>query len=170
MWINLPQCCQVAWGRWRWQFIISTSSYLSTAIATKVKMEAETETPWTIPLILQTMLPNGHPGRKWVIEIFTISLHHCGHTHKRKFLSQNKYFLFALAGHCRGQKVIGYVNKCTTSCLGEFLMFWEAAEQAFVVLHNIEVRPADKKRVLTATGLLSACCSKYPLSLPERIT
>lgn len=38
--------------------------YLSTAMATKVKTEAETDMPWTIPLILQTMLPNGQPGEK----------------------------------------------------------------------------------------------------------
>ncbi len=33
-------------------------------MATKVKTEAETDMPWTIPLILQTMLPNGQPGEK----------------------------------------------------------------------------------------------------------
>lgn len=35
--------------------------YLSTAIATRVKTDADTEMPWTIPLILQTRLPKGHP-------------------------------------------------------------------------------------------------------------
>lgn len=33
-------------------------------MATKVKTDAETDMPWTIPLILQTMLPNGQPVEK----------------------------------------------------------------------------------------------------------
>lgn len=37
-------------------------SYLSTAMATRVKTDADTEIPWTMPLILQTMLPKGQPG------------------------------------------------------------------------------------------------------------
>lgn len=36
--------------------------YLSTAIATRVKTDADTEIPCTMPLILQTRLPNGHPN------------------------------------------------------------------------------------------------------------
>lgn len=30
-------------------------------MATRVKTDADTEMPWTMPLILQTKLPNGHP-------------------------------------------------------------------------------------------------------------
>lgn len=41
-------------------------TYLSTAMATKVKTEAETDIPCTSPLILHMLLPNGHPG--WEIE------------------------------------------------------------------------------------------------------
>jgi hypothetical protein len=39
-------------------------TYLSTAIATKVKTEAATDIPWTNPLILHIMLPNGQPERE----------------------------------------------------------------------------------------------------------
>lgn len=39
-------------------------TYLSTAIATKVKTEAATDIPWTNPLILHIVLPNGHPEKK----------------------------------------------------------------------------------------------------------
>lgn len=39
-------------------------TYLSTAMATKVKTEAETDIPCTSPLILHMLLPNGHPGRE----------------------------------------------------------------------------------------------------------
>ncbi len=55
-------------------------------MATKVKTEAETDMPWTIPLILQTMLPNGQPGEKieityWemiLAKLYTlIGLHYC---------------------------------------------------------------------------------------------
>lgn len=35
--------------------------YLSTAMATRVKTDADTEIPCTMPLILQTRLPKGHP-------------------------------------------------------------------------------------------------------------
>lgn len=36
-------------------------TYLSTAMATKVKTEAATDIPCTSPLILHMLLPNGHP-------------------------------------------------------------------------------------------------------------
>ena len=39
-------------------------TYLSTAIATKVKTEAATEIPWTKPLILHIAFPKGHPERE----------------------------------------------------------------------------------------------------------
>lgn len=40
------------------------STHLSTAIATRVKTEAETEVPWIRPLILHTTLVNGQPVNK----------------------------------------------------------------------------------------------------------
>lgn len=52
----------------------SAAHYLSTAIATRVKTEAETEIPWTIPLILHTRLPKGHPERKQAVGIAAFSL------------------------------------------------------------------------------------------------
>lgn len=39
-------------------------TYLSTAIATKVKTDAATDTPWMNPLILHIVLPKGHPERE----------------------------------------------------------------------------------------------------------
>ena len=41
----------------------ANTSHRSTAMATRVKTEAETEIPWTIPLSLHTTLPNGQPAR-----------------------------------------------------------------------------------------------------------
>lgn len=61
-------------GEMRVMVTDSASCYLSTAIATRVKTEAETEIPWTIPLILHTRLPKGHPGRKQAVGIAAISL------------------------------------------------------------------------------------------------
>lgn len=56
-------------GEMRMMVTDSTASYLSTAMATRVKTEAETEIPWTIPLILHTRLPKGHPGRTQAVGI-----------------------------------------------------------------------------------------------------
>lgn len=39
-------------------------TYLSTAIAAKVKTEAAMDIPWTKPLILHIVLPKGHPERE----------------------------------------------------------------------------------------------------------
>lgn len=51
--------------------------YLSTAIATRVKTDADTEIPWTMPLILQTRLPKGHPvDRKDIVSWFTAKTTH----------------------------------------------------------------------------------------------
>lgn len=61
-------------GEMRVMVTDSEAPYLSTAIATRVKTEAETDIPWTIPLILHTRLPNGHPGRKQAVGIAAISL------------------------------------------------------------------------------------------------
>lgn len=61
-------------GEMRVMVTDTTASYLSTAMATRVKTEAETEIPWTIPLILHTRLPKGHPERKQAVRIAAIPL------------------------------------------------------------------------------------------------
>lgn len=40
------------------------TAYRSTAMATKVNTDAETDTPCTKPLILHTILEKGQPGKK----------------------------------------------------------------------------------------------------------
>lgn len=40
------------------------TTYRSTAMATRVNTEAETDTPCTKPLILHTILEKGQPGKK----------------------------------------------------------------------------------------------------------
>lgn len=39
-------------------------AYLSTAMATRVKTDADTEMPCTVPLSLHTRLPKGHPAHR----------------------------------------------------------------------------------------------------------
>lgn len=41
--------------------VTTTTPHLSTAIATRVNTDADTDIPWTMPLILHTRLPNGQP-------------------------------------------------------------------------------------------------------------
>lgn len=41
--------------------VTTTTPHLSTAIATRVNTDADTDIPWTMPLILHTTLPNGQP-------------------------------------------------------------------------------------------------------------
>ena len=50
-------------------------TYLSTAIATKVKTEAATDIPWTKPLILHIVLPKGHPEREMEQLVFGEIIH-----------------------------------------------------------------------------------------------
>lgn len=59
--------------------VATTYTNLSTAMATKVKTEAETDTPCTKPLILQTALEKGQPVDKTepsrVIHMFMAEAH-----------------------------------------------------------------------------------------------
>lgn len=81
--------------------------YLSTAIATSVKTEADTEMPWTMPLILQTKLPKGHPvDKRDALSWFTTDTTNCDSWHDdcspRLWLSCNGILL----GHRRNHQFL----------------------------------------------------------------
>lgn len=81
--------------------------YLSTAIATSVKTEADTEMPWTMPLILQTKLPKGHPvDKRDALSWFTTETTNCDSWHDdcspRLWLSCNGILL----GHRRNHQFL----------------------------------------------------------------
>ena len=66
-------------------------TYLSTAMATKVKTEAETDIPCTSPLILHMLLPNGQPGREMEQSFEEITLIHYITNMNKKTMNESSH-------------------------------------------------------------------------------